>query len=174
MDSCRQQILINYISYLYTTGKSYEYIGRYIKYVTGFLESADSITRRGYLTYKRENADMIARHPLMCEAICCLLSFLKIGFQRKEKSVKPLEKLSVISDKNRALLNNFIVWLTDNNDYSPHTVDLYYTSLKNSSNMLMRLIWTIVGDSSKCLRKKSFLRLLSACALQQSKDSPNG
>lgn len=130
MDSCRQQILINYISYLYTTGKSYEYIGRYIKYVTGFLESADSITRRGYLTYKRENADMIARHPLMCEAICCLLSFLKIGFQRKEKSVKPLEKLSVISDKNRVLLNNFIVWLTDNNDYSPHTVDLYYTSLK--------------------------------------------
>lgn len=130
MDSCRQQILINYISYLYTTGKSYEYLGRYIKYVTGFLESANSITRRGYLTYKRENADMIARHPLMCEAICGLLSFLKIGFQRKEKSVKPLEKLSAISDKNRALLNNFIVWLTDNNDYSPHTVDLYYTSLK--------------------------------------------
>lgn len=130
MDSSRRQILTNYISYLYTTGKSYEYIGRYIKYVTDFLESADSITRRGYFTYKQENANMMARHPLMCEAICDLLSFLKIGFQRKEKSVKPLEKLSAISDKNRALLNNFIVWLTDTNDYSPHTVDLYYTSLK--------------------------------------------
>ena len=28
------------------------------------------------------------------------------------------------------MLNDFIVWLTDNNDYSPHTVDLYHTSMK--------------------------------------------
>lgn len=27
-------------------------------------------------------------------------------------------------------MNDFIVWLTDNNDYSPHTVNLYYTSMK--------------------------------------------
>lgn len=131
MDSSRQQILINYIFYLYTTGKSYESIGRYIKYVTGFLEKANSITRRGYLTYKRENADTMARHSLMCEAICDLLSFLKIGFKRKEKKpIKPLEKLSAISDKNRTLLSDFIIWLADNNDYSPHTINLYYTSLK--------------------------------------------
>lgn len=130
MDSSRQQILINYISYLCTTGKSYEYIGKYIKYVTDFLESAEGVNRRGYLNYKRKNADVMVRHSLMCPAICDLLSYLKIGYGRREKTVKPLEKLDAISEKNKKLLNDFIIWLTDNNDYSSHTVDIYYTSMK--------------------------------------------
>lgn len=130
MDNNRQKILADYISYLYTTGRTYDTIGKYIKYVTDFLETAEGINRRSYLKYKRKNADVMVRHSIMCEAICDLLSFLKIGFQRREKPIKPLEKLSAISDKNRTLLNDFIVWLTDTNDYSPHTIDLYYTSLK--------------------------------------------
>ena len=130
MDDKRRQILIDYISYLYTTGKSYDFIGRYIKYVNDFLECAICINRRGYLDYKRNNAEKMVRHPLMCDAILDLLSFLGIGYIRKEKVVKPLEKLSSISEKNKALINEFIVQLTDNNDYSPHTVDVYYTSLK--------------------------------------------
>jgi hypothetical protein len=36
MDSNRQNILTNYISYLYTTGRTYDTIGKYIKYVNGF------------------------------------------------------------------------------------------------------------------------------------------
>ena len=58
MDSNRQNILTNYISYLYTTGRTYDTIGKYIKYVTDFLESAEEINRRGYLAYKRENANI--------------------------------------------------------------------------------------------------------------------
>ena len=77
-----------------------------------------------------ENADVMVRHSLMCSAICDLLSFLNIGYGKREKTVKPLEKLDVISEKNKKLLHDFIIWLTDNNDYSPHTVDIYYTSLK--------------------------------------------
>ena len=44
--------------------------------------------------------------------------------------MKPLEKLDVISEKNKKQLHDFIIWLTDNNDYSSHTVDIYYTSMK--------------------------------------------
>lgn len=73
---------------------------------------------------------MGARYPLMSEAICDLLHHLKIGYNRREQKIKTLERLDAISDKNRKLLNDFIVWLTDNNDYSPHTVDIYHTSLK--------------------------------------------
>ena len=119
MDDKRKQILVDYISYLYTTGKNYDSIGKYIKYVTDFLESAEEINRRGYLKYKH-----------MCAAGCDILSYLKIGYGRREKAVKPLEKLEVISEKNKKLLHDFIIWLTDNNDYSSHTVDIYHTSLK--------------------------------------------
>lgn len=130
MDSNRQNILTNYISYLYTTGRTYDTIGKYIKYVTDFLESAEEINRRGYLAYKRENANIGARYPLMSESICDLLFHLKIGYNRREKKIKTLERLDTISEKNRKLLNDFIVWLTDSNDYSSHTVDIYHTSLK--------------------------------------------
>lgn len=130
MNSDRQKILTDYISYIYTTGRTYDTVGKYIKYVTDFLESAEGVNRRSYLAYKRENANIGARYPLMNEAICDLLHHLKIGYNRREQKIKTLEKLDAISDKNRKLLNDFIVWLTDNNDYSPHTVDIYHTSLK--------------------------------------------
>lgn len=130
MNNDRQKILTDYISYLYTTRRTYDTIGKYIKYVTDFLESAEDVNRRSYLAYKRENANIGARYPLMSEAICDLLHHLKIGYNRREQKIKTLERLDAISEKNRKLLNDFIVWLTDNNDYSPHTVDIYYTSLK--------------------------------------------
>ena len=130
MNSERQNILTSYISFLYTTGKSYDTVGRYIKYVSDFLEKSDSINRKGYIAYKRDNAEMIANYPLLCDAICDLLSFLGVGYKKKEMKVRPLEKLSEISEKNQKLLNRFILWLTENNDYSSHTVNMYYFSIK--------------------------------------------
>lgn len=130
MNNDRQKILTDYISYLFATGRTYDTVGKYIKHVTDFLEMTKEVNRRGYLNYKRENADVMVRHSLMCSAICDLLSFLNIGYGKREKTVKPLEKLDVISEKNKKQLHDFIIWLTDNNDYSSHTVDVYYTSIK--------------------------------------------
>lgn len=45
MNSDRQKILTDYISYLYTTRRTYDTIGKYIKYVTDFLESAEDVIR---------------------------------------------------------------------------------------------------------------------------------
>ena len=118
MNNDRQKILTDYISYIYTTGRTYDTVGKYIKHVTDFLEMTKEVNRRGYLNYKRENADVMVRHSLMCSAICDLLSYLNIGYGKREKAVKPLEKLDVISEKNKKLLHDFIIWLTDNNDYS--------------------------------------------------------
>lgn len=69
MNVDRQKILVDYTSYLCSTGKSYANIGRYIKYVSLFLEKAESVNRRGYQDYKRKNADMLAQHPVMFDAI---------------------------------------------------------------------------------------------------------
>lgn len=120
MNNDRQKILADYVSYLFTTRRTYDTIGKYIKYVTDFLESAEDINRRSYMAYKRENANIGARYPLMSEAICDLLHHLKIGYNRKDQKIKTLERLDAISEKNRRLLNDFIVWLTDSNDYYKH------------------------------------------------------
>ena len=79
MNNDRQKILTDYISYLYTTGRTYDTVGKYIKHVTDFLEMTKEVNRRGYLNYKRENADVMVRHSIMCSAICDLLSFLNTG-----------------------------------------------------------------------------------------------
>lgn len=69
MDDNRKQILVDYISYLYTTGKNYDSIGKYIKYVTDFLESAEEINRRGYLKYKHKNAGARCSLSLVCSCL---------------------------------------------------------------------------------------------------------
>lgn len=93
MNNDRQKILADYVSYLFTTRRTYDTIGKYIKYVTDFLESAEDINRRSYMAYKRENANIGARYPLMSEAICDLLHHLKIGYNRKDQKIKTLERL---------------------------------------------------------------------------------
>ena len=87
MNNDRQKILTDYISYLFATGRTYDTVGKYIKHVTDFLEMTKEVNRRGYLNYKRENADVMVRHSLMCSAICDLLSFLNIGYGKREKCI---------------------------------------------------------------------------------------
>ena len=65
MNNDRQKILTDYISYIYTTGRTYDTVGKYIKHVTDFLEMSKEVNRRGYLNYKRENADVMVRHSIM-------------------------------------------------------------------------------------------------------------
>lgn len=39
MNSDRQKILTDYISYIYTTGRTYDTVGKYIKHVTDFFRN---------------------------------------------------------------------------------------------------------------------------------------
>lgn len=131
MTAEKSKLFNDYIQNLYQTDRSYDRIGKYIKHVKIFLDNCDSISRAGYRRYKKENAEIILE-PLACEAICDLLAFSGVGFNRKRKvdNVKPLEKLSSISIKNQKLLNDFILWLHNGNDYSNNTMNIYYTSIK--------------------------------------------
>ena len=107
MNNDRQKILTDYISYLYTTGRTYDTVGKYIKHVTDFLEMTKEVNRRGYLNYKRENADVMVRHSLMCSAICDLLSYLNIGYGKREKKSMPLLYLFIERYKNSDLKEIF-------------------------------------------------------------------
>ena len=88
--------------------------------------------------------------------------------------MKPLEKLDVISEKNKKQLHDFIIWLTDNNDYSSHTVDIYYTSMRKYFEYANEVNMDNCRRFIKVLKKKNYLLLPSVCGLQQSKDSLNG
>lgn len=134
MNEDRQQMFNQYLTYLYgSTGKSYDYIGRYIKYVKDFLEYTPNVTKAGYKSYIKNNSCKIVKEPLMADAIRDFLNFKGIGYSRKRKEVvidKPLDKLSAISDKNKKLINDFISNLTQEEDYSPHTLRIYSDSVK--------------------------------------------
>ena len=122
---------IDYISYLYTTNKSYEVIGRSIKAVKDFLDSDNTVSKKGYRSYMQLNAIKIANNSAYKEALCSFLDYVGVGYGRKKSAeIKPLEKLSAISEKNMNLLNDFIYHLTQEEDYSPHTLSIYATSVK--------------------------------------------
>ena len=127
-----EQLLNKYIDYIYTTGRSYDHIGRSIKAVRDFLSETDSVSKRGYNAYRRQNAVLLYTEPYRKEALCDFLEWQGVGFGRKRRTqaLKPLEKLSVISEKNRKLMNDFIYYLTQEEDYSPHTLSLYSFSIK--------------------------------------------
>ena len=128
----REQILSAYITYIYDTGRSYDHIGRAIKAVRDFLNEAEDVSRRSYNHYKKQHAMLLYTEPYRAESLCEFLSWKGIGYGRKrrDKEVKPLEKLSVISEKNRKMVNDFLSWLGEKEDYSPHTMALYSFSVK--------------------------------------------
>jgi hypothetical protein len=132
MEENKYKIFQDYISHLYSSGKSYNYIGRYIKIVKLFLESDFPINRIGYKKYLKSNAILIIDEPLTKEALCDFLNFLGIEHSksRKGKDIKPLEKLCTVSDKNKKMINDFIYYLTQEEDYSPHTLQIYAHSVK--------------------------------------------
>lgn len=132
MDDDKRKIMVDYISYLCNSNLTYSSIGRNIKSVNEFLNSDFPLTRRGYKNFIQFNAIKIANNSIHKESICYFLDFLGIGYKKNntEKKVKPLEKLSVMSEKNMKLLNDFVYYLTQEEDYSSHTLDIYSTAIK--------------------------------------------
>lgn len=116
MDGIRQQLFIDYMYYLNETDRFYATKARYAKHVLGFLESASSVDRRGFMAFKREHPLEMANDYSCGTAICDFLNFCGKGYNRKKKSkVKTLEKLSVVSDKNKEQLNGFMAWISSVN-----------------------------------------------------------
>ena len=133
MNDEKQKLFNGYITFLYSSkGKSYEYIGRHIKIVKFFLESDFPLNRTGYKKFMQTNAAEMTEEPLTKNALCDFLDFCGVGYSRtkKKSEIKSFERLSVISERNRKLMNDFIYFLTQEEDYSPHTLSLYSFSVK--------------------------------------------
>lgn len=158
MDADRQYMLSEYIATLYRRHLTYDKCGKYIMYVAAFLEKSESISRSGWLKYRKSNiVDVSDNHiAAMSEAICDFLSFRGIGYKTYSRKLRPLQKLSKVSDRNKCLLNSFLDRIIADFDYSPNTIASYrfavtqffeYSNDFNSEN-IRRYIQTL-SDSGK-------------------------
>ncbi len=157
MEPKREKQYNKYVAALCSSVKDYATIGRYVKYTLDFMENATSVDRRGYMRYRKDNVDIIGRTPQASDAICDLLSFLRIGYNRQRKeAIKPLEQPNPVTDKNQKLIDDFIVWLTGCNDYSPCTIDIYRTSLKSFFSYAAEINMDNCKRYLKTLEQKGF------------------
>lgn len=130
MEEAKQKIFVEHISFLYSTNYSYDKIGRHIKSVKEFLESDCSINTRGYKEFIKANALKIANSLISTDAIRLLLNRKGMTYKKTESNVKPLEKLSVISERNLKLWNDFVYYMTQEDDYSECTIRIYSDAIK--------------------------------------------
>ena len=132
MNKDREEKYIAYIRYiLEQPGLGYAYSGRYIKAVGRFLEEAEGLNMRGWNRWRKSHAEEVARNSFISKSILDFLNFIgaRKGRRRKE-TVERLEKLETLSAKNVKVVNDFAEWLMAENDYSPHTLDVYLTGVR--------------------------------------------
>lgn len=131
MDGKKEKMFLKYISYLYEGGTPYNIKAYYIKAVKDFLEKSESVSRRGYYRYRKKYAIDILSNRYSLEGICDFLNVNDIGFSRdRKKTISPLEKLSVISERNQEIINGFLNKLSDDHDYSINTLYSYSHSVR--------------------------------------------
>lgn len=128
----KNKLLTEHISMLYNSGRSYDTIGRHIEAVKHYLDHVEEIGSKSYKEYMKQFACYIVKKKYSKDAILLFISSRGRGVRRRKakETNKPLVKLSELSEKNRELINRFILYMDSENDYSSHTLDSYAMSLK--------------------------------------------
>ena len=116
MEQTRQEYLIRYLEYLCNANVTSRKLGESMKYVAHFLEHAESISRKGYQQYRLNFASDMALAPRYSDCVLDFLTFLGVGYNRKKRQVKALEKKSVVSERNKHKLDAFANWLSQEFD----------------------------------------------------------
>jgi site-specific recombinase XerD len=122
-------MLSEYMLTLQQTGMSFEARGRYADGVFLFLQDADSVSRRGYRHYCQSHAELMVQKSWMKAAILHFLASRGMGYNGRQvtgKLEKPegkaMEKREV---RQRQVINDFVLWLQNEFDFSPHTMKTY-------------------------------------------------
>lgn len=80
MDEERKIIFANYVSHISQSGKTTACIGKHVRYIKDFLDSGYELTRKGFETYKKNNAGIHCEYSAK-EAILDLLHFSVSGIE---------------------------------------------------------------------------------------------
>lgn len=99
------------------------YSGIRLNVVARFLRSDEPLSKRGYNNYCKQNGTLSESHR---EYIRDFLNFHGVIFSDRNRCPqrKVVEKLSLIQEKNRIKINDYILWCRHQRDYSQHTIQL--------------------------------------------------
>lgn len=129
LDAERQQMFSEYMATLQGTGMNFETRGRYADSVFLFLQNADTVSRRGYKSYCKTHAEQMVQMSWMKTAILHFLASRGIGYNKrqiKSKLEKQTSEALVKRDvRQRQIVNDFILWLQNEQDFSSHTLRTY-------------------------------------------------
>ena len=130
----RQQMMTEYMLTLQQSNMNFEARGRYMDSVFAFLTDAETVSRRGYKAYCKANAELLIRKKWTKDALCHFLASRGIGYNNRQiasKLEKPegeaLEKREV---RQRQIINDFILWLNNEQEFSPNTLRTYTDTAK--------------------------------------------
>lgn len=130
----KQLILAEYVQSLTTTSVGYDFRGKYIDGVYRFLESAEEVSRRGWKRWKKSHAEELIYMPWIQDAVCNMLASRGIGFRpQKEMASKRryIDKLEKRDVRQTETINNFLLWLNNEKEYSPNTLRIYSFSVRD-------------------------------------------
>ena len=118
-----------YMATLQESDLNFNIRGRYADTVFQFLIDADSVSRRGYKVYMKQNAEMAVDKPWTKNALCHFLASRGMGYNGRQVTSKLEKPESAAMEKRevrqRQIINDFVLWLENEFDFSPHTMKTY-------------------------------------------------
>lgn len=123
----------DYMQELQQSGLTFEKKGRYMESVHDFLLNAESVSRRGYKSYIAANGETIVKKTWTKEAICHFLASRGIGYRKPTADKKEAPKDEALEKREvrqMQIINDFILWLNNEREYSPNTLRIYIDTAK--------------------------------------------
>lgn len=126
------KMLSEYVQSMHGSCISYEKRGKYVDAVWYFLSKTERVNKRGYKQFIKSNPEYFVTYPFAKEAILHFLASRGIGYRNITVKRTTVSKLSLISidERRKEIINGFVRWLQDNNDYSNNTISIYVLSAK--------------------------------------------
>lgn len=128
----RQTMLAGYVEYLCEKQMHYDTRAKHMEAVLLFLHKAESVNRKGWRHYAKDNAEIIARCPWTAAAVCAFLSLNGMGRKNLGKNrERIIDRIDKRNERQERLVSDFVNWLMSSRDYSESTIKIYTSSLRD-------------------------------------------
>lgn len=127
-------MLADYIADMYGSRINYEDRGKRAEAAYLFLDTAEEVSRRGWLRWRKSHAETLVLSPWMAEYIAEFLAARGIGWRKvgeRKKKNRTFDDIKKRDIRQTETINAFLLWLQSEREYSPNTLRIYATSLRD-------------------------------------------
>lgn len=123
-------MLTEYVQRLYGSNVNYADRGKRVEAVFFFLQKTYEVSRRGWKLFRKDHAEELIYMPWVTDSVCEFLASRGIGFRQatgkvrenKRQYIETIEKRDI---RQTEIINNFLLWLENEREYSIHTLRIY-------------------------------------------------